>query len=60
MNLTTTKITYDGSIQKHLAESRRLVGQLKQQLNDWLNSPQFQPIWRKLIEKIAPAITQDR
>ena len=52
--LSAKKITYDGSIQKYLAESLRLVGQLKQQLNDWLNSPQFQPIWRKLLEKIAP------
>ncbi|MDJ0692089.1 MAG: CHAT domain-containing protein [Xenococcaceae cyanobacterium MO_188.B32] len=52
--ISAKKITYDGSIQKHLAESRRLVDRLKQQLNDWLNSPQFQPIWRKFIEKIVP------
>ncbi len=53
-HISAKKITYDGSIQKYLAESLRLVNQLKQQLNDWLNSPQFQPIWRKFIEKIEP------
>ncbi|MGK7950878.1 MAG: CHAT domain-containing protein [Xenococcaceae cyanobacterium] len=52
--ISAKKITYDGSIQKHLAESRLLVDRLKQQLNDWLNSPQFQPIWRKFIDKIVP------
>ena len=55
--ISAKKITYDGSIQKHLAESRRLVDRLKQQLNEWLNAPQFQPIWRKFIEKIVPEET---
>ncbi len=55
--ISAKKITYDGSIQKHLAESRRLVDRLKQQLNEWLNAPQFQSIWRKFIEKIVPEET---
>ncbi|MBV6627960.1 MAG: CHAT domain-containing protein [Rivularia sp. (in: Bacteria)] len=52
--ISPKKITYDGSIQKHLAESSSLLKQLRQELNQWLNAPQFQPIWRKFIEKIAP------
>ncbi len=52
--ISAKKITYDGSIQKSRDESRFLVNQIKKQLNEWFNSPQFQPIWRKLIEKIAP------
>ncbi|MDJ0745757.1 MAG: CHAT domain-containing protein [Xenococcaceae cyanobacterium MO_167.B27] len=52
--ISAKKITYDGSIQKSRDESRFLVNQIKKQLDEWLNSPQFQPIWRKLIEKIAP------
>ena len=52
--ISAKKITYDGSIQKSATESRFLVNKIKQQLNEWLNSPQFQPIWRKLIEKIFP------
>ncbi|MGK7958133.1 MAG: CHAT domain-containing protein [Crocosphaera sp.] len=55
--ISAKKITYDGSIQKNLTESLRLVSQLKKQLNAWLNSPQFQPIWRKIIEKILPEET---
>ena len=51
--ISAKKITYDGSIQKSVDKSRFLVTEIKKQLNDWLNSPQFQPIWRKLIEKIA-------
>ncbi|MGK7894842.1 MAG: CHAT domain-containing protein [Xenococcus sp. (in: cyanobacteria)] len=52
--ISAKKITYDGSVQKSRDESRFLVNQIKKQLNEWFNSPQFQPIWRKLIEKIAP------
>ena len=55
--INAKKITYDGSIQKSRDESRFLVKKIKTQLNEWLNSPQFQPIWRKLIEKIAPEET---
>ncbi|MGK7886970.1 MAG: CHAT domain-containing protein [Crocosphaera sp.] len=55
--ISAKKITYDGSIQKNRTESLRLVSQLKKQLNDWLNSPQFQPIWRKIIEKVLPEET---
>ena len=52
--ISAKKITYDGSIQKSRTKSRFLADKLKQQLNEWLNSPQFQPIWRKFIEKIVP------
>jgi WD40 repeat protein len=55
--ISAKKITYDGSIQKNKTESFRLVSQLKKQLNNWLNSPQFQPIWRKIIEKVSPEET---
>lgn len=55
--ISPKKISYDGSIQKHLAESSSLLKQLKQELNQWLNAPQFQPVWRKFIEKIAPEET---
>ncbi len=50
--ISAKKITYDGSIQKHQAECHLLAGQLKQELNDWLNSSQFQPLWRKWLEKV--------
>ncbi|HAC64313.1 MAG TPA: hypothetical protein DCF68_12425 [Cyanothece sp. UBA12306] len=55
--ISAKKITYDGSIQKNKTELFRLVSQLKKQLNNWLNSPQFQPIWRKIIEKVSPEET---
>ena len=55
--ISAKKITYDGSIQKSVDKSRFLVIEIKKQLNEWLNSPQFQPIWRKLIEKIASSET---
>ena len=55
--ISAKKITYNGSIQKNIDESRFLVNKLKKQLNEWLNSPRFQPIWRKLIEKVASSET---
>lgn len=55
--ISAKKITYDGSIQKYLAASSSLLEKLKQELNQWLNAPQFQPIWRKFIEKNAPEET---
>ncbi len=50
--LGAKKITYDGSIQKYQAECALFAGKLKQELNNWLNYPQFQPVWRKFLEKV--------